>query len=238
MPSMLENSPTPALEFKGNLLTLIILYLFETDNEKIAEQLAEKISTAPGFFLQAPIIIDLHAVHDNDNIDLAELVRLLRNHGLIPVAVRGGNPQQNEMAVSLNLGLLRDTKTVRTSRTLELESEPTTAPTLPPPKIITQQIRSGQQVVALEGDLIILAPVSHGAEVLAQRHIHVYGALRGRALAGVNGDSEARIFCQHLDAELISIAGQYQVNEELPTELRGKSTQIYLEDDTLKIEPL
>jgi len=235
MPSMFPNPPTPALEFKGNLLTLMILHLFETDNEKIAEQLAEKISKAPGFFQQAPVIIDLHAVHDDNNIKLAELVRLLRNHGLIPVAIRGGNPQQNETAVSLNLGLLLDSKTVRTSRALEPELA-TTAPS--PPKIITQQIRSGQQVVALEGDLIVLAPVSHGAEVLAQRHIHIYGALRGRALAGVNGDNEARIFCQHLDAELISIAGQYQVNEELPLELRGKSAQIYLQDDTLKFDPL
>ncbi|EDN65814.1 Septum formation inhibitor MinC [Beggiatoa sp. PS] len=198
--------------------------------------MAEKISKAPGFFQQAPVIIDLHAVHDDNTIKLAELVRLLRNHGLIPVAIRGGNPQQNETAVSLNLGLLLDSKTVRTSRALEPELA-TTAPS--PPKIITQQIRSGQQVVALEGDLIVLAPVSHGAEVFSTTTYSYFMVLCGDALlAGVNGDNEARIFCQHLDAELISIAGQYQVNEELPLELRGKSAQIYLQDDTLKFDPL
>jgi septum site-determining protein MinC len=108
----------------------------------------------------------------------------------------------------------------------------------PRDKIVTQPVRSGQQVVSLEGDIVILSSVSPGAEVLAQRHIHVYGALRGRALAGVNGDVEARIFCQHLDAELISIAGHYQINESLHDDLRGKPAQIYLQEDVLKVESL
>ncbi|HEC83717.1 MAG: septum site-determining protein MinC [Candidatus Parabeggiatoa sp. nov. 2] len=234
---MSPNFYSPALEFKGNLLTLMVLHLFESDSDRIAEQLAEKISKAPGFFLKAPVVIDLHAVQDeNSDIDLPELVRLLRNYGLIPVAVRGGNPQQHEMALSMNLGLLTDTKPERARR--YLEQEPIAMPVPSTCKILTQPIRSGQQVVALQGDLIVLSTVSHGAEILAHRHLHVYGALRGRALAGVNGDGEARIFCQHLDAELVSVAGQYQVNEDFPENLRGKPAQIYLEEDSLKIEPL
>jgi len=226
----------PALELKGNLLTLMVLHLLDSDNEKIAEQLAKKVSKAPNFFQHVPVVIDLHAMPNDDDIDLPELVKLLRTSGLVPVAVRGGNPSQHETALDLNLGILADTK-FWTRRRLQ-EPEPAALPTPLLSKIVTQPIRSGQQVAELQGDLIVLSAVSHGAEILAHRHIHVYGALRGRALAGVNGDCEARIFCQHLDAELISIAGQYQVNEDLPDNLRNKSAQIYLEENSLKIEPL
>jgi len=227
----------PALEFKGNLLTLMVLHLLESDNDKIAEQLAKKISKAPGFFQDAPIVIDLHAIQDDESdIDLSELVKLLRTYGLFPVAVRGGNPQQDETALNLNLGILTETKSVRHRRYLEPETVATSSPSIC--KIVTQPIRSGQQVVSLQGDLVVLSTISHGAEILAHRHIHVYGALRGRALAGVNGDNEARIFCQQLDAELLSIAGRYLVNEDLPENLRSQSVQIYLEDDSLKIDPL
>jgi len=234
---MYFNPYKPAVELKGNLLTLMVLHLLENDNEKIAEQLTNKVAKAPDFFKHAPVVIDLHAVQDGEEeIDLPRLLELMRDSGLVPVAVRGGNPQQQEMALGLNLGTLADTKLVAKRRYLEPE-----AVTVPIPltsKVITQPIRSGQQVAELQGDLIILSAVSHGAEILAHRHIHIYGALRGRALAGVNGDTEARIFCQFLDAELISIAGQYQVNEDLPNNLRNKPVQIYLEEDVLKIEPL
>ncbi len=238
---MLTIPHKPALEFKGSLFTLMVLHLLESNNEKIAEQLAEKISQAPGFFQHAPVVIDFYAIQDDNedrnDIDLPELVKLLRSYGLIPVAVRGGNPQQHEKALSLDLGILTDTKSARPRRYLESETvaaEPAPLST----KIVTQPIRSGQQVVALNGDLIVLSTVSHGAEILAHRHIHVYGHLRGRALAGVNGDGDARIFCQQLDAELLSIAGRYLVNEDLPENLRGKSAQIYLEDDSLEIVAL
>jgi len=238
---MLTTPHKPAVEFKGSLFTLMVLHLLESNNDKIAEQLAEKISQAPGFFQHAPVVIDFYAIQDDNedrnDIDLPELVKLLRSYALIPVAVRGGNPQQHEKALGLDLGILTDTKSVRPRRYLESE----TVAAEPAPlssKIVTQPIRSGQQVVALNGDLIVLSTVSHGAEILAHRHIHVYGHLRGRALAGVNGDGEARIFCQQLDAELLSIAGRYLVNEDLPENLRGKSAQIYLEDDSLEIVAL
>ncbi|RKZ82486.1 MAG: septum site-determining protein MinC [Candidatus Parabeggiatoa sp. nov. 1] len=237
---MFPTPHTPALEFKGNLLTLMILHLLDSDQERIAQELAEKVSKAPGFFQQAPVIIDLHAVQDENNddenneINLPELVKLLRTHGLIPVAVRGGSPEQNEIVLSLNLGLLADTKLLRPRRFLE--PEPVAVPVPSISKVVTQPIRSGQQVVALQGDLVVLSAVSHGAEILAHGHIHVYGALRGRALAGVNGDCEARIFCRHFNAELVSVAGRYLVNEDLPESFQGKRAQVYLEDDSLKIE--
>jgi len=99
-------------------------------------------------------------------------------------------------------------------------------------------VRSGQRVYAVGGDLSIIAPVSSGAELMADGNIHVYGPLRGRALAGMSGNLEARIFCHDLQAELISIAGHYRVSEGIPNELRGVPVQVFLEQKILRIEKL
>ena len=107
-----------------------------------------------------------------------------------------------------------------------------------PAKIINQPVRSGQQVYAPEGDLIILAPVQAGAEVLAAGNIHVYGPLRGRALAGIHGAESARVFCQSLEAELVSIAGHYKISEDLQDIGWKSAVQIQLRDDVLVVTPL
>jgi len=234
---------SPPFEFKGSLLSLLILHLLDSDKARITEQLIRKIEQAPDFFKQVPIVIDLHAVQgDNNGVDLPYLVNLLRNYGLVPVAVRGGNPHQHEIATSMALGLLTASasKIERFRRELSPVEEPVVEKDeqsiLLPTKIITQPVRSGQQIVAPQGDLVILAAVNPGAEVLASRHIHIYGALRGRALAGINGDTQAHIFCQHFEAELVSIAGHYQINEQIANDLQNRATQVYLAEDILKIE--
>ncbi|ALG68189.1 septum site-determining protein MinC [Beggiatoa leptomitoformis] len=240
-----SETQSPAIELKGNLLTVMVLRLLDTNQVRITEQLIDKVSQAPSFFQNAPVIVDLSTLNHEDDtlLNLKELILLLRQQGLVPVAVRGGVLQYHEVALQLSLGVLPESQ-----RAIRPKREPLTvvapANLSPPPmpkvpfKVVTQPIRSGQQVVAPQGDLIVLATVSPGAEILAQRHIHVYGALRGRALAGVNGDTDARIFCQHLDAELVSVAGHYQINEELKEHVRGKPAQIYLENDKLKIHVL
>jgi len=106
------------------------------------------------------------------------------------------------------------------------------------PQLMRRPVRSGQQVYARETDLIIMGQVGPGAEVIADNHIHVYGPLRGRALCGVTGNTDARIFCQSLEAELVSVAGNYRVLESIPEDLRGKPAQIWLDDERLNIEPL
>jgi len=106
------------------------------------------------------------------------------------------------------------------------------------PQLMTRPVRSGQQVYARETDLIVMGQVGPGAEVIADNHIHVYGPLRGRALCGVSGNTEARIFCQSLEAELVSVAGNYRVLESIPEDLRGKPAQIWLDQERLNIEPL
>ena len=106
------------------------------------------------------------------------------------------------------------------------------------PTLITRPVRSGQQIYARDTDLIIMGPVGAGAEIVADNNIHVYGPLRGRALCGVSGNTETRIFCQSLEAELVSVAGNFRVLESIPEELRGKPAQIWLDNDKLTIEPL
>ena len=106
------------------------------------------------------------------------------------------------------------------------------------PMLITRPVRSGQQVFARDTDLIVMGPVGAGAEVLADQNIHVYGPLRGRALCGVSGNSSTRIFCQSLEAELVSVDGNFRLLEEIPADLRGKPAQIWLDKGRLNIEPL
>ncbi|TNC81327.1 MAG: septum site-determining protein MinC [Oleiphilus sp.] len=105
-------------------------------------------------------------------------------------------------------------------------------------KVVHQPVRSGQQVYAPDGDLIVLASVSAGAEILADGNIHVYGSLRGRALAGVKGDTQARIFCHSMAAELVSIAGQYKISEDIDRSVLGKPTQVYLDKDALRFKEI
>lgn len=105
-------------------------------------------------------------------------------------------------------------------------------------KLVTRPVRSGQSVYAAGGDLSVIAPVSAGAELLADGNIHVYGPLRGRAMAGKSGDAAARIFCQELDAELVSVAGHYRVSENIPEALKGAPVQIFLDGEILRIEKL
>jgi septum site-determining protein MinC len=117
--------------------------------------------------------------------------------------------------------------------------EPRRAP-VPPrgPMVIRQPVRSGQAIHAVGTDLVVLAPVNSGAEVIADGHVHIYSTLRGRAVAGASGMTDARIFCQRLDAELVAISGAYLLSEDLPVEHKGKAVQIYLDEGVCRVVPL
>ncbi len=225
------SSAPPVLEFKGGNFTLPVLRLLRFDLEAIGRQLPSKLKQARAFFRDAPLVIDIEPLEKSAvPIDFTALVTLMRQHHLHPVGVRRGTPQQRQQALMQGLALLPEGTQPR-------EPEPS-----PPPmaagKLVTQPVRSGQQIYAQGGDLVILAAVNTGAEVLADGHIHVYAPLRGRALAGVQGDTRARIFCQCLEAELISIAGNYLINEDLDESVRQRAAQVYLKGKRLFIEPL
>jgi septum site-determining protein MinC len=209
-------SDMKSFQLKGSLFTLTALQLLQANMDSIVEQLASVVEQAPNFFQYAPVVIDLQLM-DNDaqsRVDFAALVKALRQHGMIPVGMRGGNAVAQQAARTLGLAVFNSTKSDESAQTSDSQStddSPSTTQTL----IVNKPIRSGQQVYAQGGDLVVTASVSQGAELLADGNIHVYGALRGRALAGVQGNQDSRVFCQRLAAELVSIAGNYIVSEAL-----------------------
>ncbi|WP_082865084.1 MULTISPECIES: septum site-determining protein MinC [unclassified Oleiphilus] len=243
------------LKLKGSLLPMTVLELAYYDEAQIQQELSAKTTQAPGFFENLPVIIDIEQLTEEDSVPFDKLINQCREFSIKAVAVRGGLEKHQQAAKEAGLGLLAKQK--------ERQAEP--APEKPEAKVkevvhtevetvevvktVVQQapqqskiihtpIRSGQQVYAADGDLIILAPVSAGAEILADGNIHVYGALRGRALAGVKGNTNARIFCHSLEAELVSVAGQYKISEDIDKAALKKPTQVYLSNETLSFKEL
>lgn len=246
-----------AFQLKGGLYPLTALQLLHVDLAFFEEQLINKISQAPKFFHNAPIVIDLQTLDTSlGALHFDTLLKILNRHHLIPVGIKGADAAQQNAATHAGLALLQDSS----KKLIDVEQTASKPATLPPtitpttPKtntqskteetfkgsntrLITEPVRSGQQIYARDGDLIVLAAVSHGSELLADGHIHVYGPLRGRALAGVTGDQNARIFCQSLEAELISIAGQYKISEDIAQTNWGLAVDISLQAGHLQIKP-
>ncbi|CAA0110258.1 Septum site-determining protein MinC [Zhongshania aliphaticivorans] len=244
-----------AFRLKGGLFPLTLLEITRYDHNEFAKQLQEKAAEAPVFFKQTPVVLSFEEFDGDINaLRIEELVSLCVSHGLLPVALRNSNPELQEQAKQLNLAIMpvgrvksapepaapaQEAPATDSVQDEAIDSaSQQTALSHSPSKVITTPIRSGQQVYAPGGDLIIMASVSAGAEVLADGNIHIYGALRGRALAGVRGDTTARIFCQSLEAELISIAGNFKVDEDLRQDHWKSAIHASLSEQSLCIEPL
>lgn len=218
------------------MLTLSVLRLLSTDQALLTAQLDARMASMPELFRHLPVVLDLEAVQGQP-LDLPRLIGSLRQRGLVPVGVRAGAQADEEAAVAAGLGVI--SLGAEPVRRAEPVREPTAASAATAASLIVRQpVRSGQQIYARGGDLIVLASVSAGAEVLADGHIHIYGALRGRALAGVQGDNSSRIFCQSLEAELVSIAGAYRISENIQETGQGRPVQVYLDGEALCIQPL
>lgn len=239
-------SRNKSFELKGELFTLTVFHLRSIDLKQVEVDLTERLAANPQFFKQIPVIVDLSAIGAGNNLDLNWLKNLLLSKEIIPVALRGVTEEMQARAIKADWAILPEGM-AKGAPAKESEEQASSAKESMPPQeevatehlkssLVKTQVRSGQQVHIEEGDLIIINSVNVGAELLADGNIHVYGALRGRALAGIHGNEDARIFCQSLEAELISIAGRYQMLEEIPEELHGQAVQIYLENDELKIE--
>jgi len=246
MPANVERALQSVFELKARTFTLPALKLLSTDMDQVADLLGQKVAQAPDFFHNTPVVIDLEGLPDRDGVvDFALLVGLLRGYGMVPVGVRGGKPAQNQAAEAMELAILAGARPDVPQTSDKPASRPAAPPPQPAPKsapqggstLVTRPVRSGQRVYAAGGDLIVCAQVSPGAELLADGNIHVYGTLRGRALAGVKGNRDSRIFCHNLQAELVSVAGHYKLSENLQ-EHAGKAVQIYLVERTLNVEPI
>ena len=241
-----------SFDLKSASLPVVAVVLKTTDAAQFAADLAERVADAPGFFDNDPVLIDLAAVREAEApIDFAAIVAELRSRSTLPVAVRGGSAAQMAAARAAGLAAAPDAPPARAEapaaavqevvreviREVEVVREVPVAG--PGTVVVDKPLRSGQQVYARGADLVVMAVVSFGAEVIADGNIHVYAPLRGRAIAGARGNTEARIFSTCLEPQLVSIAGIYRTTEtELPAEVRGKPAQVRLEGEKLLIEPL
>jgi septum site-determining protein MinC len=221
-----------AFELKGSLFTLTVLHLLSNDLESLAQQLEHQAQQTPNLFKNMPVVVDLQKVGKTAMLEFNLLQQYLRQHGLIPVGVRNASPEQLVAARAAGLAILASQTSSKATKAKPTATATTDNANSMLTQVITSPVRSGQQVYARGANLVILASVNHGAEVLADGHIHVYGPLAGRALAGITGDTTARIFCQKLDAELISIAGYYRLSDDLPA-VQAPMVQVYLENEKL-----
>ena len=238
-------------ELKMGQVGIANLRIRTLDVVRLGQEMRERVARAPNLFSRAAVVVDFGGLIRTPDADSARaLLDALRDAGVLPVALAYGTREIEALAVELGLPLLAKFRAQYESGT---QAAVTVAPAAPEPparapepvavapaapatsQMHINPIRSGQQIYAQGRDLVVSASVGAGAEVIADGSVHVYGPLRGRALAGAQGDEKARIFCREFHAELVAIAGRYKVIEEVPQELRGKAVQVWLQDDSLHL---
>src|SRR5690606_18387 len=252
----------PAGELKIGQVGIANLRVRTLDVARLASEMADRVKRAPKLFARAAVIVDFGGLAAIPDAATARaLLDGLREAGVLPVALAYGSSDNEKLSVELGLPLLAKFRAqyesttpvgaaeavvpAAPSRTAATSAAPAeaAAPARPAPAgqpglVQATPVRSGQQVYADNRDLTVLATVGAGAEVIADGSVHIYGALRGRALAGAQGNEKARIFCRAFHAELVAIAGNYKVLEDIPKELHGKAVQVWLEKEELKIAAL
>lgn len=249
---------------KGSSFPLTVIQLLTTDLKQLSNELSEKTKQAPNFFKNVPVVLDAMQISISEELsnsfDLLKTRECLKNNGFIIVGISNANNAIKEFAIKNHIALMPDTNKNNSNKankdtnikepnsdSLLVNSKLNDISNLKDSveevalknKIITTPVRSGQQIYAQGGDLIVISSVGNGAELLADGNIHIYGPMRGRALAGILGDETTHIFCNSLEAELISIAGQYQVSEVLrKTPYWKQNTHISLKNNKLTIKTL
>ena len=258
----------PAGELKIGQVGIANLRVRTLDPRRLADEMRERVARAPKLFERAAVVIDFGGLSATPDPATAQaLVDALREAGVLPVALAYGTSDNDALARELGLPLLakfrasyeplqaegsvgaaeaaksppprtREEPVAASAAPTSAAPTAAAAPAAEPGLIQAAPVRSGQQVYAANRDLTVLSAVGAGAEVIADGSIHIYGALRGRALAGAQGNEKARIFCREFHAELVAVAGNYKVLEDIPKELRGKAVQIWLDNEELRIAAL
>lgn len=249
-----QGTARSSFDLKSAQLPVMAVALRDTEVAVLTRDLAQRLADDPDFFDNDPVLIDLQHVRDStEDIDFPKLIKALKRHRTLPVAVCGGSPAQ--MAAAHAAGLMPapdaqparakptavEVREVEVIREVQVEVEVVREVPAPAPNalIVDKPLRSGQQVYARGTDLVVMAVVSYGAEVIADGNVHVYAPLRGRAVAGARGNTEARIFSTCMEPQLLSIAGNYRALEtDLPKDIAGKPAQARLEGEKLVIEPM
>jgi septum site-determining protein MinC len=189
------------------------------------------LSRSPGFFVGKPVVLDLTTV-DLSGSAIAHLVMSLEKRNIRVLGIEGCEAAR----LSSNMPPLLTGGRHAPVQQVELEKPEVKPP--PSSLLLDSPVRSGQSIVFPDGDVTVVGSVASGAEIVAGGSIHVYGTLRGRAMAGVNGNSSARIYCHKLEAELLAIDGYYQTAEEIPDALRNRPVQALLEGNVMRVTPL
>ena len=232
-----------SFEIKSASLPLVSFVMKSADIAQVAQDLQTRLGDTPDFFDNDPVLVDLqHLEEQAGPLDLPALVQLLRSFRMNPVALRPNNAANEAAAILAGLFLTTEARTLPQSpatqevvREVEVIREVVReVASGGSAMVVDKPLRSGQHLYAKGGDLVMLAMVNPGAEIMADGHIHVYAPLRGKAIAGAKGDTSARIFTNSLEAELLSIAGVYRTSDApLPKEVAGKAAQVWLVGDKL-----
>ncbi len=248
----------PAGELKIGQVGIANLRVRTLDVDQLTAEMRDRVARAPKLFARAAVVVDFGGLARTPDLATARaLLDGLREAGVLPVALAYGTSENDALAQQLGLPLLAKFRAqyeradgdapappapAAKPAARPAQAEPAPAKPVPaqgePGLMQTAPVRSGQQVYAENRDLTVLTAVGAGAEVIADGSIHIYGALRGRALAGAQGNEKARIFCREFHAELVAVAGHYKVLEDIPKELRGKPVQIWLDNEELRIAAL
>ena len=232
-----------SFEIKSASLPLVSFIVKSADITQVAQDLQTRLGDTPDFFDNDPVLVDLQHLDDQAvPLDLPALVQLLRSFRMNPVALRPNNAAHEASAILAGLFLTSEARTLPQSpatqeavREVEVVREVVReVASSGSAMVVDKPLRSGQHLYAKGRDLVMLAMVNPGAEIMADGHIHVYAPLRGKAIAGAKGDTSARIFTNSLEAELLSIAGVYRTSDApLPKEVAGKAAQVWLVGDKL-----
>jgi septum site-determining protein MinC len=200
-------------------------------------EIDQTISRSPGFFVGKPVVLDLSAV-DLSRPAISHLLLSLEKRNIRVLGIEGVEATRLASTMPPLLSGGRSCVVPQPSKASEDKSEAKHEPAPPTSLLLDSPVRSGQSIVFPEGDVTVVGSVSSGAEIVAGGSIHIYGTLRGRAMAGINGNSAARIYCQKIEAELLAIDGFYRTAEEFDAALRNRPAQAWLDGETLRITPL
>ncbi len=225
-----------ALDLRFGQMGIMQVRLHTIHTGAILDDLTGRIAAAPQFFNRTAVCVDLGALpSEPDASQLRAVFDAIRRAGMVVAGLAQGTPMVEALARALDTAVLAQFSPQRKPAPVvaakpEAPAEPPPSPTL----LHHQPVRSGQRVYARSRDLVVMAMVGAGAEVMADGCVHIYGPLRGRAMAGVRGDTAARVFCHEFNAELVSIAGVFRVFETVPPELAGKPVQAWLNGEDLR----
>jgi septum site-determining protein MinC len=223
-----------AVEIRFGQVGLVQVRLHTIEPGSILDELTGKTATAPHFFERTAVCLDLSALAKLPGVEeIRAIVDVVRRAGMLSVGLAQGGAAVDSLASELDMPVFTHIRA--TSKPVPVvQAAATPEPAALPALMQHQPVRSGQRVYARNRDLIVTTPVAAGAEVMADGCVHIYGPLRGRVMAGVHGDTDARVFCQAFHAELVSIAGVFRVFETIPPELVGMPVQAWLAGDDLR----